>query len=320
MLRKGLGIYTRYFAIWVVVFGLAAYWRPGPFIALKGGMVWFFAFTMFAIGAVLEVKDFKRIISRPVIVLIGCCSQYTFMPLGAFVVGRLLGLPGEAAAGLILTGSAPGAMASNVMSYIAGADAAYSVSLTTVSTLLCPILTPALTFALAGARLEVGFVDMVMDLVYMVVLPLGAGFVLRYYLRGWVKRIEGVFAAISVTFIIFICSLVVALNRDYLPAATGAIFGGVVLLNAYGMAAGYGVGRVFRMEAARRRTLSIEIGMQNAGLGTVLALRHLGERAAIPAALFVFWCIITASVMSALWQRRGSAGDVQGVPPVSSSL
>ena len=306
MLKKILSFYTRYFAIWVVVFGILAYIRPGPFVALKGYMKWFFALTMFGIGAVLEVADFKRIAQRPTIVLIGSAAQFSIMPLGAFLLSKLFDLPPEVAVGLILTGSAPGAMASNVMCYIAKADTAYSVSLTTVSTLLCPLLTPGLTFLLAGSRLEIPFLDMVVDVLQMVVVPLFVGFGVRHYLKSKIEKILPVFPAISVTFIIFICSLVIALNKERLAEVTGIILAVGVILNIYGMLAGYGVGSAFRMDQRRRRTLAIEIGMQNAGLGVVLALDNFGEKAAevaMPAAIFVFVCIITASVMAAVWQR-----------------
>ncbi|MFC1634937.1 bile acid:sodium symporter family protein [Planctomycetota bacterium] len=258
---------------------------------------------MFGIGAVLQVEDFKRIVAKPIVVLIGSAAQFSIMPLGAFVLSKLFGLPPEIAVGLILTGSAPGAMASNVMSYIAKADTAYSVSLTTVSTLLCPLLTPGLTFLLARSKLEVPFLDMMVSVIMMVIVPLFIGFGVRHYLKEKVEKILPVFPAISVTFIIFICSLVIALNKSYLAQVTGIILAAGVVLNVYGMLAGYGVGSFFRMEVARRRTLAIEIGMQNAGLGTVLALKHFGEKAAMPAAIFVFICIITASLMAALWQR-----------------
>ena len=259
---------------------------------------------MFGIGAVLQLEDFKRIAQKPVIVLIGSAAQFSIMPLGAFLLAKLFNLPPEIAVGLILTGSAPGAMASNVMSYIARADTAYSVSLTTVSTLLCPLLTPGLTFILARSRLEVQFLEMVVSVIKMVIVPLFIGFGVRHYLKDKIEKILPVFPAISVTFIIFICSLVIALNKYYLAQVTVVIMAAGIILNVYGMLAGYGVGSVFRMGLQRRRTLAIEIGMQNAGLGTVLALKHFGEKAAMPAAIFVFICIITASLMAAVWQRK----------------
>lgn len=305
MLNKILSFYTRYLAVWVVLLGAIAYVWPEPFKFLGPYNKLFFSLTMFGIGAVLRVEDFQRIIEKPVIVLIGSAAQFTIMPLGAFIVSRLLDLPDELAVGLILTGSAPGAMASNVMSYIAKADTAYSVSLTTVSTLLCPILTPGLTFLLArGTRFDVPFWSMVLEVMYMVVIPLFVGFGIRHFFREKIGKILPVFPAISATFIIFICSLVIALNRERLGDVTGLVLAAVLILNISGMAAGYGVGSLFRMGLYRRRTLVIEIGMQNAGLGTVLALAHFGAKATIPAAVFVFVCIITASMMASIWQRH----------------
>lgn len=307
MINKILSFYTKYFAVWVILFGIIAYHLPGPFIALKPYNTLFFGLTMFGIGAVLRIDDFKRIAEKPAVVAIGSIAQFTIMPFGAFLVSRAFGLPPEVAVGLILAGCAPGAMASNVMSYIAKADTAYSVSLTTVSTLLCPILTPGLTKLLADASLEVEFFAMFREIILMVILPLAAGFTIRHFFEDKIKKIEPVFPAISVTFIIFICSLVVAANKssfDYHSESFFMILLVVIILNIYGMLSGYGVGRLFKMDLKRRRTLSIEIGMQNAGLGTVLAIKYFGPQSAIPTALFVFICIITASVMAEVWHRR----------------
>ena len=155
--------------------------------------VYFNAAGRIEIGAVLQVEDFKRIGKRPVIVLIGSCSQFLIMPIGAFMLAKLFRLPPELAVGLILTCAAPGAMASNVMSYIARADTAYSVSLTTVSTLLCPVLTPGITFMLARSTLPIPFLKMFLSVVYMVVLPLFAGFGVRHFFKKQVEKILSVF-------------------------------------------------------------------------------------------------------------------------------
>jgi BASS family bile acid:Na+ symporter len=312
MLGRILSFYTRYLAIWVVLFGVVAYLWPKPFALLENYNKWFFALTMFGIGAVLRVEDFRRIGERPAIVLIGSAAQFSIMPLGAFLVARWLKLPDDLAVGLILTGAAPGAMASNVMSYVARADTAYSVSLTTVSTLLCPVLTPGLTYVLAqGTRLEVPFWGMVGTVMFTVVVPLFIGFAVRHFSRGKLDKILPVFPAISATFIVFICALVIALNKDRLQGLTAVALVAAVTLNVYGMAAGYGVGSLFRMNRARRRTLTIEIGMQNAGLGTILAVEHLPSQSAIPAAAFVFICIITASALTSIWQKTPASSLVQ---------
>ena len=269
-------------------------------------MDWFFALTMFGIGAVLDIEDFKKIVQKPVIILIGTAAQFLIMPFGAFFVAKIFRLPPEIAIGLILTGSAPGAMASNVMSYIAKADTAYSVSLTTVSTLLAPVLTPGLTYMLANSILRVDFWSMFFNMLKIVIVPLFIGVGIKYFYKDKVMKIAGIFPAISVTFIIFICSLVIALNKTYLAMMTGMVLLSVLVLNLYGMIMGYGVGGIFRLGQRRQRTLSLEIGMQNAGLGTVLALKHFGERSAMPAALFVFICIFWASIMAEIWQKSGN--------------
>ena len=327
LLKTILYWYTKLFAVWIVLFAVIGYFWYQPFVflanakmfgaaaenwpdvfqSLRSPNLWFFALTMFGIGAVLTVADFKNIAKRPVIVLIGSVAQFTIMPLGAFALSKLFGLHPMLAAGLIIAGCAPGAMSSNVMSYIAGADTAYSVSLTTVSTLLCPLLTPALTKLLAGQDMPVPFWSMFFQIIFMVVLPLGAGFAVRHCFAQTIEKIKDIFPAISVTFIIFVCTLVIATNREKMLHATVAIVTVVILLNVYGMASGYGVGKLFRMPFSQRRTLSIEIGMQNAGLGTVLAIEHFGAEAAIPTAFFVFTCIITASIMTEIWKSRKEA-------------
>ena len=327
MLKKILSFYTRYFAIWVVVFGVVAYVWPAAFIELEKamawvfavsvervlpqvlrlekGMNWFFALTMFGIGAVLETEDFKRVVRKPVIILIGSAAQFTIMPLGAYLLTKVFALETEIAVGLILTGSAPGAMASNVMSYIAKADTAYSISLTTASTLLCPLLTPGLTYLLADlAGLNVSVLGMVLTTMKLIVIPVFLGFAVRNYFKERIEKILAIFPAVSVTCIIFICAVVIAENKNELGSATALLFAAVVVLNIYGTIAGYGVGSVFRMERRRRRTLAIEIGMQNAGLGTILARDHISPQAALPAAMFVFICIIIASLLAEIWQRR----------------
>jgi len=312
MVKKILEIYTRTFTLWVILFGVVAYVWPEPFVALKPFNKYFFSLTMFGIGVALQLTDFERILKQPWTVLVGSLAQFTIMPIGAYALGRAFGLPPEIAVGLILTGAAPGAMASNVMCYVAKADTAYSVSLTTVSTLLCPLLTPGLTKVLAGSILPIPFWGMVGDVMIMVIIPLLLGFAVRYFFNRRVERILPVFPALSVTFIIFVCSLVIALNHDRLPQVTGPILITGLVLNLYGMCSGYGVGKLCRMPVQRRRTLAIEIGMQNAGLGTALALEHLSEEAALPAAIFVFICIITASGMAAWWQRVDSRQPING--------
>lgn len=305
-MNKIFSAINRLFVLWIILGGLAAYIFPEFFIPLKKYMEWFFALTMFGVGMVLDPKDFVNIFKNFKVVLVGVTAQFTIMPLTAFVVANLFSFEKELALGMILTGSAPGAMASNVLSYLAGADVAYSVSLTTVSTFLAPVLTPLLTLFLAKAILEVPFWAMFFSVVRMVLVPVLLGIVLKNFLHERVEKISQVFPTISTLFITFICALVIALNKAYLMKLTWLIFIAAVVLNLAGLFLGYNTGSLFKFDLLKKRALSIEIGMQNAGLGSVLALKHFSEKAALPAVIFVFICIFSASLLVPLWSRTAS--------------
>jgi bile acid:Na+ symporter, BASS family len=304
MLNKILSRFNQLFALWVVIGGASAYFFPDAFIPLKKYLDFLFAITMFGVGMVLDPRAFVDIIKNFKIVLVGVVSQYTIMPGLALLFSTLFAFPDDFKLGLILAGSAPGAMASNVLSYLAGADVAYSVSLTTASTLLCPLLTPLLTLLLTKTMLAVPFWSMFINVVSIVVLPLLFGIGVKSLLHEKVNPIIKIFPAISTLFIIFICALVIALNKHYLANLTIYIFLATILLNISGLSIGYAVGHVFGFEVMRKRALSIEIGMQNAGLGSVLALKHFNERAALPAVIFVFVCIFSASLLAPLWSKQ----------------
>ena len=304
MLEKALSFYTRAFALWVILGGLAAYFWPAPLASLDRWSVnCVFALTMFGIGAVLQAEDFRRIVRRPGIVLIGTITQYSLMPLVAYAIANAFRLDAQIAVGLILTAAAPGAMSSSVVSYIAKADLAYSVSLTTVSTLLAPVATPGLTYLLARSRLEVPVMNMFVEVILLVIAPLFIGFGVRHFFARKVERIAAVFPALSVTFIVLVCSRTIAANRASLLGMTGMLLGIGVLMNVLGLVGGYTIAWIFRMDVPQRRSLAIEGGMQNAGLGAVLASEHFSDKAAMPAAVFVFICIMTASLLAAYWQR-----------------
>ncbi|MDD5020250.1 MAG: bile acid:sodium symporter family protein [Candidatus Omnitrophica bacterium] len=296
--------FTRLLAAWVVLAGVAAYFFPCAFIVCRFGMEWFFALTMLGIGMILDRENFKPLVTQPRLVFLGSLAQFAIMPAAGYLVARVLQLPPELALGVILTGAVPGAMASNVLSYLARADVAYSIGLTTASTFLSPILTPLLTYVFAGTYFHVPFWPMFLSILKMVILPLFLGMWFRHIFRARIEKFAAVFPALSTIFIAFICGLVVALNKDYLAGASLVVFAAVFLHNALGLSLGYGAAVLYRFDTKRRRTLSLEVGMQNAGLGAVLALKHFSDQAALPNALFATWCIVTASILAEIWSRR----------------
>lgn len=302
-MHRFLEIYTKLFGFWVILLAIFAYFFPEFFIPLKPVMDWFFALTMFGMGVILEPKNFKDTLKTPNILLLGTIVQYSIMPLLGFSLVKIFHLPQEIALGVILTGSAPGAMSSNIISYLAGADVAYSICLTAISTLFSPFATPGLTYILARFILKIDFWKMFFNILFMVVVPLFIGFGIKNILKERIKLFIKIFPAISVTFIIFICSLVVALNQKYLILLSSLIVIVVLLHNLLGYFLGYEVGKLFKLSIPRRRTLSIEVGMQNAGLGVVLALKHFGEKSALPAAVFVILSVFTSSLLASYWQK-----------------
>ncbi|MFA6078238.1 MAG: bile acid:sodium symporter family protein [Candidatus Omnitrophota bacterium] len=303
-LNKIAEYFTSYMVAWVILAVVLAYLFPAVFIPIKPFIDLLFACTMFGIGALLSVKDFEPIFKKPRLVLLGILAQFAIMPLAAFVIVRVLNLPPALAFGLILAGAVPDAMAAGVMSYIAEADVALSVALTTGTTLISPIVTPALMYLFAREFIPVQFWPMMQSIMMMVIVPLSAGLIMRHYFSKPIEKIRPVFPALSTIFIALICGLVVALNKESLGRITGIVFIAVVLLNFSGLILGYWAGVLFRFSQKQRRTLAIGVGMQNAGLGAVLAIKYASPEAAIPNAVFATWCIISAAVLAGIWNRK----------------
>jgi BASS family bile acid:Na+ symporter len=300
-MKRALHFFNRSIVLWVIGFGLLAYFKPDIFSSLKDYINLFFGIAMFGIGLVLSEDSYKKILSSPGAIAFGVVCQFTIMPLLALLTSRIFHLSDAWTLGLILTGAAPGAMTSNVISYLSKGDVAYSVSLTAISTLLCPVLTPLITLTLAGTRVPVEFLPMFKTIVLVVVLPLILGLVVRRLFPGMIRKLNEWPSTLSVLAIVIITSFVIAVNKEKLGYASFIIIAAVAFHNALGMSLGYLAGYLGRMKHLRRKTLSIEIGMQNAGLGVILAITHFGNEVAIPAALFTIWCILTASLLVYLW-------------------
>ncbi len=287
--------------------GAAGAWLlPELFLPFGHVFKWLFAITMFALGVVLEPADLRETLRHPGRIGLGVLTQYLVMPTLAFLVARFGGLPPAVALGFIIVGAAPGAMASNVIVYLAGGAVAFSIAMTTVATFLSPLLTPAIVETLGGRLLPIPFWSMMQTILLIVVLPLGLGMLLHRRLGRWRALAGEIAPALAALAIVIICSYAVAANHDRLAATGLDVFALVVILNALGYAAGWWLARLYRFDFRHRLALAIEIGMQNAGLGVVLALEHFRDtpETALPGALFAVWCIVTAAGASAALRRR----------------
>ncbi|MBQ0724048.1 MAG: bile acid:sodium symporter family protein [Cycloclasticus sp.] len=283
---------------------LIAFYQPAVFIVFKPYFLWLFSASMFALGVVLEPRDLKTTLKTPKPIFIGVLSQYSIMPLLGAAAAWFAGLPAELALGVIIVGCAPGAMASNVIVFLAGGAVAFSVALTTVATFLSPVLTPLLVEWLGGAYLPIPFWPMMQTILLTVLTPLLLGMACRKALGQHARPLIVFAPTIASLAIIIICAYAVAANHERLMSVSANLFFVIVIVNALGYLCGWFVARLFQFNGAYRLTLAIEIGMQNAGLGVALALKHFSPETALPGALFAVWCILTGAGASAYLKRK----------------
>lgn len=279
-----------------------AYLHPPLFLIFKGYFLWFFAATMFALGLVLDVADLKDELTHPRRIGLGVLTQFTVMPLLVFLIAQYPGFSSAVAIGFIIVGCAPGAMASNVIVYLAGGAVAFSVTLTTVATFLSPLITPALVKWLGGAILPVEFIPLMKTILTTVLLPLGLGLFIQPYLKSNLQKAREIAPGVAAIAIIVICSYAVAANQGRIAEMALPVLVGVIVVNLLGYVLGWFLARFYGFDRLHRITLMIEIGMQNAGMGVALALKHFPPEAALPGALFAVWCILTAATASS-WLR-----------------
>ena len=271
---------------------------------------------MFGMGLTLKVSDFKLVLTRPLPILIGVVAQYVIMPLVGLGVAVALQLPADLAAGVILVGCAPGGTASNVVSYLAKADTALSVTMTSVSTLLAPLLTPTLTLLLAGQFMAVDGAGMALSILQIVLIPVLGGLVLRLLLPRVFEPILPAMPWVSVVAISGVVAAVVSGSADKVLSAGLIVFAAVVLHNGLGYLLGYGAGRLFKLSRRASRTVSIEVGMQNSGLAAGLAAQYFNPVAALPGAVFSIWHNLSGAMLAMYYRRsadRAQEREAQAV-------
>ncbi|AUS88424.1 sodium transporter [Lysinibacillus sp. YS11] len=301
----------KYFAIWVICIAVIAFIAPEPFLIFGGYITILLGIVMFGMGLTLKAVDFKLVITNPVPVIIGVCAQYVIMPLSAFLIAYIMNLPAELAAGLVLLGSVPGGTASNVMVYLAKGNVPLSITMTSFSTLLAPIATPFILLLLAGKWMPVDPIAMFTSIIQVIIIPIILGIIIRRVVPQIVEKSINVIPLISVVAIMIIVSAVVAGNVDTIASADSIIFAAVVLHNAFGLLFGYITARVLGLDESNRRAISIEVGMQNSGLGVALATAHFGPLAALPSVLGAVWHNISGPILATYWSKKPEKPEVQ---------
>jgi BASS family bile acid:Na+ symporter len=297
---------TLLFPFWALLASAAAFLYPSGFVPLKPAILPLLSMVMFGMGVTLTLNEFGEVLRRPRLVGLGVLLQFGVMPLAAWIIGQALGLPPALLVGLILVGTCPGGTASNVICYLARGDLALSITLTAISTLLAVLLTPALTWLYAGERVPVPAMEMLLSIAKVVLAPVALGVLLNRWMGPKIRAVQRIFPLVSMTAIVLIIAIVVALNRGNLATVGVATAVAVVLHNGAGLAAGYWITRALGYDTVRARTLAIEVGMQNSGLAVALATKYFSAAAALPGALFSIWHNLSGSALAAWWSRRSA--------------
>ncbi len=260
---------------------------------------------MFGMGTSMSFQDFVGVVKMPKGVIIGVFSHFLIMPLLGFTLASFSGFPPEIAAGIILIGCSPNGMASNVISYLAKANLALSITITAVSTLLSPFFTPFLMKFFAGAFIQIDILKMMWDITKMVIIPIGAGLIFNRLFTGKVKWLHKLMPLVSMFGITFIIVIITAAGRESLMNIGFALIGLVLIHNLLGYTFGYWSGRLFKMDERDCRTMAIEVGMQNGGLASGLA-KEMGKMATVGLAPAVFGPLmnVTGSILASYWHRK----------------
>jgi BASS family bile acid:Na+ symporter len=308
------------FAFTVSIFAgvTSALFFPNDFITWNGFklsrlIVPLIQIIMFGMGTTLSVADFARVLRVPRSVIIGVVLHFGIMPTTGFLLARAFGFQGELAAGIILVGAMPSGVASNVITYLAGGNVPLSVTITAVSTLLSPFLSPLAVKYFAGQYVPVSAIEMMLTILYMIVVPIVAGLIANKYFLYRFRWLNRVLPLVSMAAICVIITIITSLSRDKLLAVAFSLIAVVMLHNCAGYLLGYWSARLAGMVESDARTVAIEVGLQNAGMASGLAISVLhSSDAGLAAAIFGPWMNISGSVLASWWRRRPAGGSSVG--------
>lgn len=296
---------VRPFVLWVFVFSTFSLTFPSAFIWFRDYITLGLGSIMLGMGMTLTIDDFAQVFKRLHAVAVGISAQFLIMPTLAFLLIKIFQLDPALSAGIIVVGSCPGGTASNLIAYLAKADVALSVTLTSITTLLAVFLTPLFIWLFAGTYVVVDALGLFLTILQVIAVPVITGVAINRYAAKMSHRITPYFAPLSVLIIILIVSCIVGLNRSLILQSGIVVIAAVVLHNGLGYLIGYWSARKFRLTEKECRTIAIEVGMQNSGLGAALAVKHFADSAvALPSAIFSIWHNISGPALASWWRRR----------------
>ncbi|AVQ33702.1 bile acid:sodium symporter family protein [Staphylococcus muscae] len=295
---------SKTFLVWVLLVSIIAFTAPHLFTGVGDIIPYLLGVVMLGMGLTIKVSDFKLIFKYPKPVITGVVLQYTIMPLLAYLIVKAFQLPPDIAIGVLLVGCCPGGTTSNVMSYIAKANVALSVTITSISTILAPVLTPGFMYLFAREWMDVSFMSMFASVTKVVLVPILIGLLVQRFFKTFSEKSEDVLPLVSVIAISIILGAVVAGSRELIIQTGLLIFTVVIAHNVLGYATGYFLANVLKLNYPDKKAVSIEVGMQNSALATSLATVHFNPLAAVPGAVFSLVHCITGPILARYWAKR----------------
>ncbi len=299
-----LRVITNLFPIWAVLFSTAAFFKPDLFIGLKTSIVPLLTLIMLAMGLTLKLSDFANVLNRFSAVAVGVVLQFTIMPLVALLIAISLNFDADLTVGLVLVGCVAGGTSSNVMCFLSKGDVALSITMTAISTLLGVLITPLLVELLAGKAVDIPVMGMITSLIKIVLIPVIIGIVLNSLFNSALDKISDVLPLISMIAIVLIIAIVVALNAGKLVEVGPVVALAVVIHNSIGLFLGYFLPKKLGFEESVCRTIAFEVGLQNSGLATALAMKFFAPTAAIAGTIFSVWHNISGSILAGYWSKK----------------
>ncbi len=293
---------------WIVlcIAALALFWPETCLWIQTAWINYLLMIVMFGMGLTMKLSDFAVVFRRPGDVITGCLAQFIVMPLLAYFLGKVFALNNELLVGVVLVGTCPGGTSSNVITYLSKGDTALSVGMTSINTLLAPILTPVLTYLYLRTTVSVDVGSMFLSIIQVVLVPVGLGLLINKISGEYTKKISDFLPVVSVLAICFIVAAVVSHNSEKILSTGLIIFAVVILHNLLGYLCGYLIGVLFHMDLPRKKAVAIEIGMQNSGLATTLAGSAFPDltMATVPGAVFSVWHNISGAILAGILNRR----------------
>ena len=300
-------------SLFVTAIAILTFFVPDLFLWVRGTtQTVILGIIMLTMGLTLTTQDFCILAKRPLDILIGACAQFFIMPCVAYLLVRIFHLEPALALGILLVGCCPGGVSSNIMSYLCHGDVAFSVGMTCTSTLLAPVMTPLLMQLTAGEIIEIDAIGMFLNILIVTIIPVGIGCFLNYTYskRECFPTIQSLMPGLSVTCLACIVGGVISTVHDALVARGLMLFlwtfAVVLCHNTLGYILGYTAGRLAHFNTAKKRTISIEVGMQNAGLATVLAGTFFAAQplSVLPCAISCAWHSISGTILAGLFLRQ----------------